>query len=125
MNPKKFLQIGGAVLVVFAVLGFFLNDPSTSPYLWFDNAENWAHLVLGVVALLLSGSWAPADLQKWVTVVVGVVALYFAVAGFAVAGNPEPNWYGITNLEYPLDDLVHLVVGVWAIWAGLWPSSNA
>jgi hypothetical protein len=38
------------------------------------------------------------------------------VWGFVVGSNPEPNYYGITNLEM-LDNIVHLVIGVWALWA--------
>jgi len=45
------------------------------------------------------------------------VALFFAVYGFLVGGNPAPNTFGISNLESPLDDLLHLVVGAWALYA--------
>ncbi|MEK9147909.1 MAG: hypothetical protein AAB650_00555, partial [Patescibacteria group bacterium] len=57
MNPKQFLQIGGVVLVLVGILGFVgVIGPTAESSLfggawWFDNAENWAHLVLGVVAL--------------------------------------------------------------------------
>ncbi|TSC59172.1 MAG: hypothetical protein Greene041619_8 [Candidatus Peregrinibacteria bacterium Greene0416_19] len=115
MNPKQFLQIGGVILLLLAVIGF-LAPRIGGDYLWFDNAENLAHGVLGVVALVL----APlplGDLKKWVVVLVGLVALYFGIVGFMVAGNESPNWYGITNLENPLDNFVHLAVGVWALAA--------
>ncbi|MBI1812854.1 hypothetical protein HY285_03285 [Candidatus Peregrinibacteria bacterium] len=113
MNPKQFLQWGGAILLLLAVLGFL--NVRFGDALWFDSAENYAHGVLGVVALVL----APlplGDLKRWVVVLVGLVALYFGVAGFMVASNSAPNWYGITNLEF-LDNIVHLAVGVWALAA--------
>ncbi|MBI3618621.1 hypothetical protein HY213_01130 [Candidatus Peregrinibacteria bacterium] len=113
MNPKQFLQWGGAILLLLAVVGFL--GISFGDYLYFDKAENVAHGVLGVVALVL----APlplGDLKRWVVVLVGLVALYFGVAGFMVASNSAPNWYGITNLEF-LDNIVHLAVGVWALAA--------
>ena len=57
-NVKDFLTYGGWVLVIVGILGFFLIGPTAEKSIlgatwWFDNSENWAHLVLGVVALLL------------------------------------------------------------------------
>ena len=34
-----------------------------------------------------------------------------------VAGNTPPNTFGISNLESPADDILHLVVGIWALAA--------
>ena len=115
MNPKQFLQIGGVILVLLAVIGFLKPDLA-GEFLYFDAAENWAHLVLGVVALVL----APlpiGDLKKWVVVLVGLVALIFGVLGFMVSGEAAPNFYGVTNLENPADNVLHLAVGVWALFA--------
>jgi hypothetical protein len=63
-------------------------------------------------------------LQKWLVAVVGVTALFFAVYGFMVAGNTPPNTFGISNLESPADDVLHLVVGVWALAAAFLPRSS-
>jgi hypothetical protein len=117
MNPRQFLQVGGIILLLLGIVGFV--KPDLLPgLLEFDAAENYAHTVLGIVALLAAYTLG-ADLQKWLTVVVGVVALFFGVMGFVVSGNPAPNFYGIANLENPLDNVVHLVVGVWALWAAM------
>jgi hypothetical protein len=51
--------------------------------------------------------------------IVGVVALVFAVWGFMVRDLPFQNFYDLANLENPLDNLLHLVVGVWALWASM------
>ncbi len=115
MNPKQFLQIGGVILILLAVIGFVKPD-FAGDLLNFDSAENWAHLVLGVVAVALA-PLAIGDLKKWVVVLVGVIALAFGVLGFMVRGNPSPNFYGVTNLENPVDNVLHLVVGVWALFA--------
>ena len=115
MNPKKFLMWGGVILIILAVVGFIFPRIGGG-YLYFDAAENWTHLILGIVAVAAS-SWLPMGAQKGLAVVVGIVALYFALAGFLVAGRPAPNYFGVTNLENPLDNLVHLVVGIWALWA--------
>ena len=106
---------GGAILIILAIVGF-VAPRIGGDYLFFDAAENWTHLVLGIVAFAAS-YWLPMPGQKGLAVIVGIVALYFALAGFLVTGRPAPNYFGVTNLENPLDNLVHLVVGIWALWA--------
>ena len=115
MNPKQFLQVEGVILVLLGIIGFVLPNIG-GDFLYFDAAENWAHLVLGVVALVLA-PMPLGDLKKWIVVLVGLVALFFGIAGFMVSGNPSPNFYGITNLENPTDNLLHVVVGIWALMA--------
>ena len=115
MNPKQFLQIGGVILVLLGVIGFLAPNIG-GDFLYFDMAENWAHLVLGVVAIVLA-PMAIGDLKKWVVVIVGLVALFFGIAGFMVTSNSAPNFYGVTNLENPSDNVLHVVVGIWALWA--------
>lgn len=122
MTPKKFLQVGGAILLALGIIGFFLPNVGGS-YLWFDQAENVAHTVLGIVALVVA-PLALGDLKKWIVVLVGLVALFFGIAGFVVSGNEAPNFYGITNLENPLDNVVHLAVGVWALAAAFSKKSD-
>ncbi len=117
MNPKQFLMLGGIVLVLVGVLGFVgLIGPTAEASLfgenwWFDNGENWAHLVLGVVALIAAYALKSADAQKWLVVVVGLLALFFA------AYNIFSTSFLGANLESPADMILHLAVGVWALWA--------
>lgn len=115
MNAKLFLKLGGIVLVLVAILGFVgVLGPTADKSIfganwWFDNVENWAHLVLGVVALL--AYWlVPASVQKPLVVVVGVVALLFGLYSLFVGTTA----FG-ANLENPADTILHLVVGVWAL----------
>lgn len=126
MNPKQFLTVGGAVLVLLSLVGFtgVLNQQST-PFFWLDAGENWGHLGLGVVALAavfvpgLSSLLAP--IYRPIVVLVGLVAVFFALYGFAVAAAPPFNTFGVANLENPSDNVLHLVVGAWALWAALRP----
>lgn len=114
MNPKQFLQMGGTVLLILGIVGYILPDVG-GDLLWFDGTENIAHVVLGIVALALS-ALPLGPLAKWIVAAVGLGALYFGVAGFLIAGQVAPNWYGIVNLEIG-DNVVHLVIGVWALYA--------
>ncbi len=120
MNPKQFLTIGGVILVVVGVVGFFgVIGPTPDSSIfgsawWFSNGENWAHLVFGVAALVVSYTLG-AGTQGWVTLLVGVVSVLVGLWGFFL-GAEAPNFYG-ANLENPLDNLLHLVIGAWALWA--------
>lgn len=109
------MKWGGLILLILGVLGFVWPPPQLYPTFYLDGAENWAHLILGLVALAAASWMTSEQSQKWLVALVGIIALYFGVWGFVVAGNPEPN-YGVTNLE-TLDNVVHLVVAVWALWA--------
>ncbi len=124
MNPKQFLLIGGIILLLLGIVGYagVFNDTKSAFYL--DNGENVAHTVLGIVAIAASFLLKDANLQKWLVVVVGVVALFFGVYGFLVAGNAPPNTFGVSNLESPADDILHLVVGIWALYAAFMGKSS-
>ncbi len=115
MNPKNFLQIGGAVLVLVAILGFvgvLGPTPEQSVFgstWWFDGGENWAHLVLGVVGLLAAFVF-PANYQKLLVRILGWVGVLVGLYSLVIS-----NSFLGANLENPLDTLLHLAVGAWAL----------
>ncbi len=117
MNPKQFLTIGGVVLVVVGLAGFLGvigPTPDSSifgSFWWFDNAENWAHLVLGVAALAIAYTLG-SSLQSMVTLLVGLLGVLVGLWSLLVS----TNFYG-ANLENPADTFLHLAVGAWALWA--------
>lgn len=105
-------------MVLVGILGFVgLIGPTTDSSIfgsawWFDNYENWAHLILGVVALIASFVLG-SELQKPLVIVVGVVGLFFAAYNFF-----STDFFG-AGLESPADLILHLVVGIWAVAAGM------
>lgn len=119
MNPKQFLIVGGAVLVLVGVLGFVgVIGPTPEKSIfgstwWFDNAENWAHLVLGVVGVV-AAFVLPMMWRKWLVLGLGVVGLLVGVYSLLV-GNVVLG----ANLENPADTVLHLAVGAWALWASM------
>lgn len=117
MNPKQFLMIGGVVLLLLGLLGFVLPEGKILGDAWFlTMGENMAHLVLGAVALLAIYT-LEAEMQKWLVIVVGAVALFFGLYGFMLPAYPPLNTFGLANLETPYDNVLHLAVGAWAFYA--------
>ena len=119
MNPKQFLQIGGAVLVLVGILGFIgIIGPTADksifgPTWWFDNPENWAHLILGIVGII-AAFVLPEMLQKWLVILLGIVGLFFGIYS-AIWG---ASFLG-ANLENPADTILHLAVGAWALFSSM------
>lgn len=116
LTPKGFLQVGGSILLVVGILGFFLIGPTEESSIfgagwWFDTAENWAHTVLGIVALIAAYTLKDAGMQQKLVMVLGIVALLVGIYGFFSSG-----LFG-ANLEKPADNILHLVVGAWALVA--------
>lgn len=106
-------MIGGIVLLALGLLGFL--GVGLGNALYFDVGENWAHTILGIVAIAASAVLGESA-QRSLVWVVFIVALFFGIWGFVVAGRPAPNFYGLTNLEF-LDNIVHLAVAAWAYMA--------
>lgn len=122
LAPRGFLLVGGIILVALGVLGMFLLGPTpgqsmVGEFFWLDDVENYAHLILGVVALGAYYLLKDEMLTKWLVILVGVVALLATILGFMNSGGPVPN-LGVTNLEAVSDNILHLVVTVWALYAG-------
>jgi hypothetical protein len=118
MNPRQFLIIGGAVLVLVGILGFVgvigptLSDSIFGDPWWFDNGENWAHTLLGVAGIA-AAFVLPAGAQRGLVLLLGAVGIFFAVYNIFTE-----EFLG-TNLERPADTLLHLAVGAWALFAGM------
>lgn len=130
MNPKQFLQVGGLILVLLGIIGYLgVFSEETTSFFWLDNSENVAHLFLGVVAL--AAVYVPGlnkalePFYKSIVILVGIIALFFGVYGFLVVGQEAPNTFGLANLESPADNVLHLVVGAWALYAALGGKATA
>lgn len=120
MNSKQFLLIGGAVLLILGVVGFLpIFTEASTPWFHLDSGENIAHVALGIVALAAWYLLKDPSMQKWLVVLVGIIGLATGVLGFVLPAGDEMhrNFYGLANLESPADNVLHLVVGLWAMYA--------
>lgn len=115
MTPKNFLLIGGIVLVLIAILGFVgVIGPTADKSIfgagwWFDNGENWAHLIIGIIGVL--GAFVfPYSIQKPVVMLLGIIGILVGLYSLFIGSD----FLG-ANLERVADTILHLVVGLWAI----------
>lgn len=119
MNPKRFLQFGGAILVVLGILGLVgVIGPTDDQSIfgetwWFDNPENWTHLIAGVVALIAAFALG-AGIQKPLVMILGVLGVLVGLYGLFV----DEMLLG-ANLEHPADTILHIVIGLWAVLASM------
>lgn len=117
LTPKGFLQVGGIVLIVVGLAGFFsIIGPTPEQSLfgeawWFDNIENWAHLVIGVAGVAAVYLLKDASMQRQLVMLLGIIALAVGVVNFFTT-----SFLG-ANLESPADLILHLIVGAWALAA--------
>lgn len=127
MTPRQFLLYGGIILLVLGVGGMTFLGPTPEAsalgeFNWLDGTENMAHLLLGLVALAAYYLLKDEQLTRWLVILVGIIAALATVVGFLNASAAVPN-ASITNLEMS-DNLIHLVVAVWAFWAGFMSSKQ-
>lgn len=123
-SPRGFLLWGGVLLVVLGVLGFLgWFTKASSPGFWLTGAESVAHLLLGVfglAAVYLPGvNDALRPYYRRIVIVIGAGALFFSLYGFLAGGNPEPNTFGLFNLEF-VDAVLYLLYAAWAFAAAFW-----
>lgn len=116
MTPKKFLLWGGLVLAIVAFLGFWgvigptAEDSFFGASWWFGNGENWAHLIIGLIAFI-AGFALPTGSQRGLVIIVGIIAVLIGV--YSVF---RQEFLG-ANLENPADTILHIVIGLWALLA--------
>lgn len=129
MNAKQFLLIGGIVLILVAILGFIgVIGPDATKSIFneawvFDNAENWAHLVLGIVGVI--GSFIlPTSIQKPIVLLLGIIGVVVGLYSLFGPVTEGKNLLG-AQLQNPADTILHIVVGIWALWAAMRTKSTA
>ena len=123
-NSTMFLRIGGAVLLIVGLVGY-IGVLNSVDFFSLDAGENLAHTALGIIGLAAGFGLKDRSMHRGLTAVVGVTALIFGLLGwFLPSGGAltngafaNPNFLGLANLESPSDNLLHLFVAAWAIWA--------
>jgi hypothetical protein len=123
VNPRQFLLIGGIILLALGIVGYLEGTARLlGDFLWFDDGENIAHTVLGIVAIA-AAFVLPTSAQRLLTILVAILGLATGLYGFILPSDTA-NFFGVANLENPADNVLHLVVGVWGLFAAFGPQGR-
>lgn len=123
-NSTQFLRLGGIVLLLVGLVGL-IGLTANVDFFNLDAGENVAHVALGIVGLVAGYGLKDARIHRGLTAVVGITGLVFGLLGWFLpaggalvsGGFAHPNFLGLANLESPSDNVLHLFVAAWAIWA--------
>ena len=115
LSPTTVLRLGGAVLLLLGLIGL-TGVTNSITFFNLDSGENIAHVALGIVGLGAGFGTKNADLHRWLVAFIAVSGLFTGIYGFTLAAGDEMhrNFFGLANLENPADNVLHLVVGIWA-----------
>lgn len=100
-------------MVILAILGFLgvtgplAEDSIFGSVWWFDTAESWALMIVGVISIIISYT-ASVKLQKPFALAVGLLSILFA----AWTKYIDPEFLGI-NIEFPIELIWFSIFGIW------------
>jgi hypothetical protein len=118
-NPVTYWRVSAIALGAVAVLGILLNSIGQSEllganFLAFDWTHNIVHVVLAAVAAVFGFGNLGAGITKTMAIVFGFVYAGLGILGF-IAGDALSG-IGL-HLELG-ENLVHIILGAWALTAG-------
>jgi hypothetical protein len=115
LTPTGFLKVGGAVLLALGLIGF-TGVTNNIALFNLDIGENVAHTVLGIVGLGVAFGIKDPFVHRGLVAVLAITGFLTGIIGFVLpAGSyANGNFFGLANLENPADNLLHIVVGIWA-----------
>jgi hypothetical protein len=119
MTPRRFLAIGGLVLIAIGILGgtHLLQRISIASFFNPPYWINWFHLSLGALVLVVALSRA-SRLQAGITLFAAIVGTSIGLLGLSL-GSFAAERFAMPELADPSDHLAHLTVGVVALWGWL------
>src|SRR5688572_13935865 len=114
MDPKRFLLIGGSVLVTAGTLGItgLFGRISSAAFFHPPSWINWVHLFFGLF-LLASSVWAAPKWQSLLALGGAVAGLTLGLGGFLLGGWAAGR-FNMPELADATDHFAHLLVGVLA-----------
>ncbi len=120
---KLYSKVVGVALLAVGLLGVILNEQSLFGLLHFEMVHNVVHLLTGAIGTWL-GFKGSDKAAKMFAQIFGVVYTLLAIAGFAgVMAIGE--MLGTMHLMDPAYNVIHLIVGVWGLYAGFKPGAPA
>jgi hypothetical protein len=114
MTLALFTRIGGFLSLGVGIVGI-LFPRLLGEALWFDVTEDVVHTAFGLA--LLAAGFVPsmASMRRPFVAITAASALIAGIIGLIVMSQPPLNVWGLTNLEHPLDNILHFGFGLWAL----------
>jgi hypothetical protein len=124
MNPKRFLSVGGTVLVLTGLLGVthVLGRMSRASFFHPPYWINWFHLAFGGLVLSVATRGTPRW-QATMALMGAIMGTTLGVAGLTL-GPAAAKRFGVEELADPSDHTAHLLVGLVALWGWLGRESS-
>jgi hypothetical protein len=119
MTPKRFLRLGGGVLMSTGLLGIVGVLGQISPASFFHPPSwiNWVHLIFGIVVSAVAAS-SRARLQAGFALGGALVGTTIGLVGLLFGGRAARR-FDIPELADPSDHAAHLLIGLAALWGWL------
>ena len=123
MNTTQFLLIVGTALNVISIFGFSgaigpTPEESIFGEIWhFGTGENVIHVLLGT-GMLLGASLLSHSAKRISVMAIGILGILFGLYS-AIGTVPKGVVIYNVGLENPTDTLLHLAIGIFALWASL------
>lgn len=117
LTPRRFLFIGGSILVTIGSLGVVKLFQRISPAGFFNPPYwiNWFHFTLGIILLNIA-FFGKSKLHVIVTLIPTVVGTTIGLLGLLL-GSYAAKRFDNPQLADISDPLVHLFLGLFAFWA--------
>ena len=109
MRIGEFLRFSGLLLLAWGTASWFLPFEERDAF-YTDVAYNTFYVALGLILIWAGTTWNP-DIRSLWTAIFGLLFVALTIAGWAVSQRSAPN-AGVTNLENPADNLVHLGIAI-------------
>ena len=114
MNARQVLLQLGITLILLGLIGLIgLLGPTAGDSLfgarwWLDPGQNWAHLLVGLIAVL-SALLVHQLVQRYLAILLGIAALCLSVVSLF-----NPDLWAI-HLERPVETVLYALLGIWIL----------
>lgn len=131
MTPRFYLAFTGCLLLLLGILGYvgivgpLSNDSIFGVNWWVDNGQSIVYIILGIVSLLSAFVLRQPMVRKFIAFAIGGLLVCVGLLGIIIMRSHAMLNAGIAHLENPTETILHLVLGLWAVWVAIRPDKTA
>lgn len=131
MTPRFYLAFTGCLLLLLGILGYvgivgpLSNDSIFGTNWWVDNGQSIVYIVVGLMSLLSAFVLRQPMIRKFIAFTIGGLLVCVGLLGIIVMRRHGMLNAGIAHLENPAETILHLVLGLWAVWVAIRPDKTS